>query len=62
MSDGGSFLPLWSPAAQMRCLVPDARAPDLFVFLHGMLFTNIQLDDFSLSDGEPVLPLWSPAA
>jgi protein SMG6 len=27
-------------------MFPDARAPDLFVLLHGMLFTNIQLDDF----------------
>jgi hypothetical protein len=42
-----SVLPLWSPAAQARRSAPDARAPDLFVFLHGMLFTNIQLDDFS---------------
>ena len=30
-----------------RRSAPDARAPELFVFLHGMLFTNIQLDDFS---------------
>jgi hypothetical protein len=42
-----SVLPLWSPAAQARRLAPDARALDLFVFLHSMLFTNIQLDDFS---------------
>ena len=42
-----SVLPLWSPAAQARRSAPDARAPELFVFLHGMLFTNIQLDDFS---------------
>ena len=44
-----SVLPLWSPAAQARCSGPDARAPELFVFLHGMHFTNIQLDDFSLT-------------
>jgi protein SMG6 len=42
-----SVLPLWSPAAQARRSAPDAHAPDLFIFLHGMLFTNIQLDDFS---------------
>jgi protein SMG6 len=44
-----SVLPLWSQAAQARRSesTPDARAPELFVFLHGMLFTNIQLDDFS---------------
>ena len=42
-----SVLPLWSPAAQARRSAPDARAPELFVLLHGMLFTNIQLDDFS---------------
>jgi protein SMG6 len=42
-----SVLPLWSPAAQARRSAPDARAPELFVFLHGMLFTNIQLDDFT---------------
>jgi protein SMG6 len=42
-----SVLPLWSPPAQARRSAPDARAPELFVFLHGMLFTNIQLDDFT---------------
>jgi hypothetical protein len=26
---------------------PNARIPELFVLLHSMLFTNIQLDDFS---------------
>ena len=26
---------------------PNARAPELFVFLHGVLFTDIQLDNFS---------------
>ncbi|KII88741.1 hypothetical protein PLICRDRAFT_176290 [Plicaturopsis crispa FD-325 SS-3] len=41
-----SVLPIWSPAAQARRTVPDASVPDLFVLLHGMLFTNIQLDDF----------------
>lgn len=41
-----SVLPLWSQTAQVRRSAPDARAPELFVFLHGMLFTNIQLDDF----------------
>ncbi|KAI0303402.1 hypothetical protein B0F90DRAFT_1911396 [Multifurca ochricompacta] len=42
-----SVLPLWSQPAQARRSVPDARAPELFVLLHGMLFTKIQLDDFS---------------
>ena len=42
-----SVLPIWSQAAQARRSAPDARAPELFVLLHGMLFTNIQLDDFS---------------
>ena len=41
-----SVLPLWTPPAQARRSAPDARAPELFVSLHGMLFTNIQLDDF----------------
>ncbi len=41
-----SVLAMWSPAAQARRQVPDARLPELFVLLHGMLFTNIQLDDF----------------
>ncbi|TFK42921.1 hypothetical protein BDQ12DRAFT_299349 [Crucibulum laeve] len=42
-----SVLPIWSHAAQARRSLPDARASDLFVFMHGMLFTNIQLDDFT---------------
>ncbi|KDQ59481.1 hypothetical protein JAAARDRAFT_126988 [Jaapia argillacea MUCL 33604] len=41
-----SVLSIWSPTAQARRSQPDARVQDLFVFLHGMLFTNIQLDDF----------------
>jgi len=40
------ILPIWSSAAQARRQLPDARVPDLFVLIHGMLFTNIQLDDF----------------
>ncbi|TFY71744.1 hypothetical protein EVG20_g1267 [Dentipellis fragilis] len=42
-----SVLPFWSPAAQARRALPDARTSDLFLLLHGMLFTNIQLDDFA---------------
>jgi len=34
-----SVLPLW-----LRHLAPDVRTPELFVFLHSTLFTNIQLD------------------
>jgi protein SMG6 len=41
-----SILPIWSHAAQARRSVPNAKASDLFILLHGMLFTNIQLDDF----------------
>ena len=41
-----SVLPLWSPQAQMRRQAPDAQISELFVLLHGMLFTNIQRDDF----------------
>ncbi|KAF9036720.1 hypothetical protein BJ165DRAFT_602423 [Panaeolus papilionaceus] len=41
-----SILPIWAPPLQAKRALPDARASDLFVRLHGMLFTNIQLDDF----------------
>ena len=41
-----SVLPMWSHAAQARRSNPDARVSELFLLLHGMLFTNIQLDDF----------------
>ena len=41
-----SVLAMWSPALQARRQAPDARLTELFVLLHGMLFTNIQLDDF----------------
>jgi protein SMG6 len=41
-----SILGLWSPEAQTRRSLPEAHTSDLFVLLHGMLFTNIQLDDF----------------
>jgi len=40
---------MWTLPAQGRRSVPDARASDLFVLLHGMIFTNIQLDDFQPS-------------
>lgn len=42
-----SVLPIWSSTAQSRRSQPDASASELFVLLHGMLFTNIQLDDFA---------------
>ncbi|KAI0258625.1 hypothetical protein BC834DRAFT_974975 [Gloeopeniophorella convolvens] len=42
-----SVLPVQSPAAQARRSAPDARTPELFVVLHGMLCTDIQLDDCS---------------
>lgn len=41
-----SILALWSPSAQLRRSSPEAHVSDLFILLHGMLFTNIQLDDF----------------
>ena len=42
-----SILSIWSHAAQACRSVPDAKASDLFILLHGMLFTNIRLlDDF----------------
>ncbi|KAF9232140.1 hypothetical protein BU15DRAFT_81571 [Melanogaster broomeanus] len=41
------FSPIWSPTAQSRRSQADATVPDLFVLLHGMLFTNIELDDFT---------------
>ena len=42
-----SILPIWSSTAQSCRSQADATAPELFVLLHGMLFTNIQLDDFA---------------
>lgn len=41
-----SILALWSPSAQLRRSSPEAHVSDLFILLHGMLFTNIQRDDF----------------
>ncbi|KAI0362699.1 hypothetical protein OH77DRAFT_1529844 [Trametes cingulata] len=41
-----SVLAMWTPAYQARRQAPDARLTELFVCLHRMLFTNIQLDDF----------------
>ena len=41
-----SILALWSPSAQLRRSSPEAHVSDLFILLHGMLFTHIQLDDF----------------
>ena len=41
-----SILALWAPSAQLRRSSPEAHVSDLFILLHGMLFTKIQLDDF----------------
>ena len=41
-----AILPIWSLVAQTKRSAPDASVPDLFVLLHGMLFTKVQLDDF----------------
>ncbi|PPQ98039.1 hypothetical protein CVT26_003101 [Gymnopilus dilepis] len=38
--------PHMDPTAQSRRSAPDARASELSVLLHGMLFISIQLDDF----------------
>ncbi|KAI5899759.1 uncharacterized protein SCHCODRAFT_02661351 [Schizophyllum commune H4-8] len=43
------ILQVWSLQAQMRRGQPDAHVPDLFVLVHGMLFTNIQKNDFQPS-------------
>ena len=42
-----SVLPVWSSTAQSRRSQPDATVSESFVLLHGMLFTNIELDDFA---------------
>ncbi|KAH6867819.1 hypothetical protein BKA70DRAFT_1492558 [Coprinopsis sp. MPI-PUGE-AT-0042] len=44
-----NVLPVWSSAAQARRWLLAARASELFVLLHGILFTNIQLGDFQPS-------------
>ncbi|KAI0316543.1 hypothetical protein OF83DRAFT_1172792 [Amylostereum chailletii] len=36
----------WSPAAQACRTRPDSSASDLFALMRGMLFTNVQFDDF----------------
>lgn len=46
-----SILPLFSPEAQQKRSLPDASMIDLYLFLQGMLFTHIQLDDFLPSLG-----------
>ncbi|ORY21103.1 hypothetical protein BCR39DRAFT_474669 [Naematelia encephala] len=41
-----SILPLFDSALQSQRSLPEATAVDLFVRLHGMLFTKISLDNF----------------
>lgn len=41
-----SILNLFSPEQQQRRLQSDATLVDLFVHMHGMLFTRVELDDF----------------
>ncbi|WVQ80739.1 hypothetical protein IAT38_002844 [Cryptococcus sp. DSM 104549] len=41
-----SILPLFDTALQSQRSLPEATAMDLFVRLHGMLFTRIELDNF----------------
>lgn len=42
-----SVLPLFDASLQFQRSTPDATAVDLFVRLHGMLFTRIDLDNYS---------------
>lgn len=42
-----SLLPLFDSGLQSRRSLPEATAMDLFIKLHGMLFTKIDLDNFS---------------
>lgn len=37
---------MWSGPAHARRQAPDASLTELFIHLHGMLLTKIQLDDF----------------
>lgn len=41
-----SILPLFDTALQRKRATFDATAPDLFLLMHGMLFTKIELDNF----------------
>lgn len=41
-----SILPLFDPSHQQRRVGPDGTIVDLFVHLHGMMFTHIELDNF----------------
>ena len=41
-----SILPLFDSALQSQRKLPDADATDLFIRLHGMLFTRIELDGY----------------
>ena len=41
-----SVLGMWTQPLQARQQAPDASLTEFFVGLHGMLFANIQLDNF----------------
>ncbi|KAF7340961.1 PINc domain-containing protein [Mycena sanguinolenta] len=41
-----ALLPMWSVDAQARRALPEAHLVDLFLLLHGMLFTDIRFDNF----------------
>ena len=41
-----SVLGMWTQLLQVQRQAPNASLTELFVGLHGMLFTNIQLNDF----------------
>ena len=48
MTTKESILPLFDLALQTKRFDPDAPACELFLLLHGMLFTKIQLDGFTV--------------
>ena len=40
------MLGMWTAPAQWRCQAPNVSLTELFVHIHEMLFTNIQMEDF----------------
>ncbi len=46
MTSREAILGIWSDSTLRRRQAPDASLTELFVHLQGMIFTNIQLDDF----------------
>ncbi|KAF7340962.1 PINc domain-containing protein [Mycena sanguinolenta] len=46
MPSRDALLPMWSVDTQARRALPEAHLVDLFLLLHGMLFTDIRFDNF----------------